>query len=40
VRADCERRRYDDIVNWGEAHLSFLPGFSEFHRGIPWADWL
>ena len=25
---------YDDIVDWGEAHLSFLQQFSEFHFGI------
>jgi predicted transposase YbfD/YdcC len=31
---------YDDIVDWGEAHLGFLRGFSEFHHGIPCADWL
>src|SRR3984893_17772293 len=31
---------YDDIVDWGEAHLSFLRRFSEFHHGIPCADWL
>src|ERR1700687_3334842 len=31
---------YDDIVDWGEAHLSFLQQFSEFHHGIPCADWL
>lgn len=31
---------YDDIVDWGEAHLSFLRGFSEFHYGVPCADWL
>jgi hypothetical protein len=30
----------DDIVDWGEAQLSFLRGFSEFHHGIPCADWL
>jgi DDE_Tnp_1-associated len=30
---------YDDIVDWGEAHLSFLRGFSEFYHGIPCADW-
>jgi hypothetical protein len=29
---------YDDIVDWGNAHLSFLRGFSEFHHGIPCAD--
>jgi predicted transposase YbfD/YdcC len=28
------------IVDWGEAHLSFLRGFAEFHYGIPRADWL
>ena len=26
---------YDDIVDWGEAHLSFLRRFSEFYYGIP-----
>ena len=31
---------YDDIVDWGEAHLGFLRGFAEFHHGIPCADWL
>jgi len=31
---------YDDIVDWGAAHLSFLRGFAEFHHGIPCADWL
>jgi len=31
---------YDDIVDWGEAHLSFLRRFCEFHHGIPCADWL
>jgi predicted transposase YbfD/YdcC len=31
---------YDDIVDWGKAHLSFLRGFAEFHFGIPCADWL
>jgi predicted transposase YbfD/YdcC len=31
---------YEDIADWGEAHLSFLRGFSEFHYGIPCADWL
>jgi predicted transposase YbfD/YdcC len=31
---------YEDIVDWGEAHLSFLRGFAEFHHGIPCADWL
>jgi hypothetical protein len=31
---------YEDIVDWGKAHLSFLRGFTEFHFGIPCADWL
>lgn len=31
---------YDDIVDWGEAHLAFLRGFCEFYHGIPCADWL
>jgi hypothetical protein len=36
--ADCED--YDEIADWGEAHLSFLRRFSEFHFGTPCADWL
>jgi len=31
---------YDDIVDWGEAHLPLLRSFAEFHRGIPCADGL
>jgi predicted transposase YbfD/YdcC len=31
---------YEDIVDWGRAHLPFLRGFAEFHYGIPCADWL
>src|SRR6202521_2522106 len=31
---------YEDIVDWGRAHLSFLRGFAEFHYGIACADWL
>jgi hypothetical protein len=31
---------YDDIVDWGEAHLSFLRRFADFYHGIPCADWL
>jgi hypothetical protein len=31
---------YEDIVDWGGAHLAFLRGFAEFHFGIPCADWL
>jgi predicted transposase YbfD/YdcC len=31
---------YEDIADWGEAHLSFLRRFSEFYHGIPCADWL
>ncbi len=36
--ASCDD--YEDIVDWGEAHLSFLRRFSEFHFAIPCADWL
>src|SRR5215204_7114880 len=31
---------YDDIVDWGEAHLSFLRRFSAFHFRLSCADWL
>jgi hypothetical protein len=31
---------YEDILDWGKAHLSFLRGFAEFHHSIPCADWL
>jgi len=31
---------HEDIVDWGNTHLSFLRGFAEFHYGIPCADWL
>jgi predicted transposase YbfD/YdcC len=31
---------YDDIVDWGEAHLEFLRRFSDFHHGVPCVDWL
>jgi predicted transposase YbfD/YdcC len=31
---------YDDIVDWGTAHLPFLRRFSEFYHSIPCADWL
>jgi predicted transposase YbfD/YdcC len=31
---------YEDIVDWGKAHLWFRCGFAEFHDGIPCADWL
>jgi predicted transposase YbfD/YdcC len=36
--ANCDD--YEDVVDWGEANLKFLRGFSEFHFGIPCADWL
>jgi predicted transposase YbfD/YdcC len=36
--ANCDD--YEDIVDWGRAHLSFLRQFAEFHFGIPCADWL
>ena len=31
---------YEDIVDWGKGHLTFLRGFAEFHYGIPCVDWL
>jgi hypothetical protein len=31
---------YEDIVDWGKAHLSFLHGLAKFQFGIPCADWL
>ncbi len=31
---------YDEIADWGEAHLSFLRGLSEFCHGVPCEDWL
>ncbi len=36
--ASCDD--YDDIVDWGEAHLAFLRRFLPYHHGIPCADWL
>ena len=36
--ADCDD--YDDIAEWGKAHLDFLRSMSEFHYGIPCEDWL
>lgn len=36
--ADCDD--YDDIADWGAAHLDFLRSMSEFHYGIPCEDWL
>jgi predicted transposase YbfD/YdcC len=36
--ADCDD--YEEIVDWGEANLSFLRDFCEFHHGTPCADWL
>lgn len=36
----CGSDDYEDIVDWGEAHLVFLRQFSEFYYGIPCADWL
>jgi predicted transposase YbfD/YdcC len=31
---------YDDIRDWGEAHLGFLRRFLPYHHGLPCADWL
>lgn len=36
--ANCDD--YEDIVDWGEANLKFLRGFSDYYFGIPCADWL
>ena len=36
--ADCDD--YDEIADWGEAHLDFLRSLSEFHFGVPCQDWL
>jgi len=38
--SDSGAANYDDIFDCGEAHLSFLRGFAEFHYGIPCAEWL
>ena len=36
--ASCDD--YDDIVDWGEAHLAFLRRFLPYFHGLPCADWL
>jgi len=36
--ANCDD--YEDIVDWGEAHLDFLRRYSDFHHGVPCVDWL
>ena len=36
--ASCDD--YDDIVEWGGAHLEFLRRFRPYHHGLPCADWL
>jgi predicted transposase YbfD/YdcC len=36
--ASCDD--YEDIVDWGEAHLGFLRRFLPYHHGVPCADWL
>lgn len=36
----CSCDDYDEIEEWGETHLTYLRRFSEFHFGIPGADWL
>jgi hypothetical protein len=36
--ANCDD--YDEIVDWSNANLAFLRGFSEFYHGIPDVDWL
>ncbi len=36
--ASCDD--YDDIVEWGKAHLCFLRRFLPYYHGIPCHDWL
>ena len=36
--ADCDD--YDDIADWGEAHLEFLRRFLTYHHGVPSGRWL
>ena len=31
---------YDEIADWGEHHLTFLRGYSEYFFGVPQEDWL
>lgn len=31
---------YDEIADWGEHHLDFLRGYSEYFFGVPKDDWL
>ncbi len=31
---------FDDIIEWGEAHLEFLRRFLPYHHGIPGVRWL
>lgn len=31
---------YDEIADWGEQHLAFLRGHSEYYFGVPKEDWL
>jgi predicted transposase YbfD/YdcC len=31
---------YDEIADWGEDHLGFLKGYSEYYWGSPKEDWL
>jgi len=31
---------YDEIADWGEHHLAFLRGHSEYYFGVPKEDWL
>ena len=31
---------YDEIAAWGEHHLAFLRGYSEYFFGVPKEDWL
>jgi predicted transposase YbfD/YdcC len=36
--ASCDD--YEDIVEWGEAHIGFLRRFLPYYHGVPCPDWL
>ena len=36
----CSCDDFDEIAAWGDGHLDFLRGLSEFHFGVPCEVWL
>lgn len=36
----CACDDFEDIADWGEAHLAFLRRFLPYHHGVPGARWL